>query len=340
MMIDAATQTMLTSGSIWSRETPEGETQVTVLFITNLTLSKEAQEKNPPQVVFLTGSFKVQSMTIEKFVKNRNYVTMNEHVETLVNALTAPIEDEEDDEDAIDIDAIPLPEASGGEAVELDLGAQPDAATGEVYESTGALLATQAAAQPSREPVFKVIIEEDPELAALLTERFISYSESMAPNGTGDTLHTLRFGLSPKLGLDTLNRAFGLDGPVTTFTINSAVAPTQVDIDGFVQTFLEVVTPMGNFPSQSYALVQVTSRGDIRSKQEVIQTPQPAAAPAVSLSPDLTPEQTMPTGLAPQAPASFLEVAAQTLAPQTAAGGDATVAAEQSTQEAFVITAG
>lgn len=322
MMIDAATQTMLTSGSIWSREMPDGETkQVTVLFITNLTLSKEAQEKNPPQVVFLTESFKVQSMTIDKFVKNRNYVTMNEHVETLVNALTAPIEDEDGDEDAIDIDAIPLPEAGGGEPMELD---GSDGAA-ESFETTGALLATQAAAQPSREPVFKVIIEEEPELAASLMERFISYSESMAPNGTGDTLHTLRFGLSPKLGLDTLNRAFGLDGPVTAFTINSAVAPTTVDIDGFLQTWLEVVTPMGNFPSQSYALVQVTSRGDIRSKQEVIQTPQPAAAPAQPVA-DVT----------PAAPGSFLDMAAATLSTETTS--TEAVAAAATSDSGFVIT--
>lgn len=284
-MIDAATQTVLIPGSVWSRKTKQGEVEATVLFITNQGLDADVLVKNPQQVVFLTHKLEVYSMTIERFLKNRDYATMNPDVETLVKALTAPVNDEDGDE--IDIDSIQLPEDSDGDSdVSLEDQEPATAAVGETFETTGNLLAVQAQNMPSSMPVLSLSSTISPALAQLLGSRFISYAEAMSPAGTGDTLHTLRFALTPDLGLDQLNDAFGLTGPISEFTISSAVTPTTVEIDGFVQVWLEVIAPMGGHPSQSYGLVQVTSLQDIREKQRISQTPQPAAAPATQVVAD------------------------------------------------------
>jgi hypothetical protein len=281
MTIDAATQTILIPGSVWTRETSKGPKDVTVLFITNLGLDEAVLAKSPQQVVFLTEKMEVLSMTPERFTKNRNFSTMNPQAETLINALLAPELEDGDDDEEIDLDAIQLPEDSSGDGdVSLDDQEPATAAVGETFETTGDLLKTQAQNKPSTAPVLELKSDINAALQHLLTSRFVSYSESMSLNGTGDTLLTLRFALSPELGLDTLVNAFGIEGPIDSFTINSAIAPTVVEIDSFIQVWLETVAPMNGHPSQSYGLVQVTSFGDIRAKQDLVQTPQPAAAPA------------------------------------------------------------
>jgi len=280
--IDAATKTILVPGSVWTRETKNGNKDVTVLFITNQGLPPETLAKCPQQVVFLNDEGAVLSMKPEQFVAKRNFSTMNPEAEVILRHIVEGFDDEDEEgDDEIDLDSIQLPESSEGDA-DVSLETEPVA---ENFETTGNLLAVQAQQQAqmnNTSPVLQLQDGLNAALVHLLTSRFVSYSESVAPNGTGDTLHTMRFALSPELDLDMLNKAFGLEGPITKFTINSAVAPTTVDIDGFFQVWLEVVAPMGKFPSQSYGLVQLTSRGDFREQQVVQQKPQPAAAPVAA----------------------------------------------------------
>lgn len=268
MNIDAATQTILVPGSVWRRETSKGPKHATVLFITNQGESEEVLAKNPMQVVFLTDVQEVKSMTPERFTKSRQFHTMDPHAETLINALLAPDLDEEDESD-IDLDSIQLPENSEGDAdVSLeDQGPATLEAQGQSFETVGNLLKAQSQTlgSASGAPVLQLQPGLDAALSHLLLSQFVSYSECMSPHCNGDTLHTLRFLLSPELGLNTLSSAFGLTGPITEFVINSAVEPTKVEIDGFLEVFMEVIAPMGSHPSQTFGLVQVTSQADIRA---------------------------------------------------------------------------
>lgn len=255
---DAVTQTTLIPGSIWSRTTKSGkEISVTVLFITNLTISPEAQKVCPPQAVFLTQDKEVQSMPVDMFVAKRRYSTMDPQSETLVKALMAADLEDGDDEE-IDIDAIPLPEELRNDATPKDLVAEalmaphqhiPGQAvlTGEANTGSGASFQ----------------IAPDHPLATLLSHSFVSYSESADRINAGDTLIDLRFSLSSGLTLEQLRATFGVgsDLEIDTFNVRSTVENTKVNIDTFISVFLEVNH------GQPIGMVSIISDGNIRDQQ-------------------------------------------------------------------------
>lgn len=256
MSIDAVTKTTLIPGSVWVRQKKGEQIPVTVLFITNDSLPDHIQVKHPPQVVFLTSTYKVQSMDVEDFVSNRSYSTMDLSREEFLKALVSEDldqDDEEDEDTEIDIEGIPLPDELAG----TTFGTFPP-----LDENTNAVVADDS---KSNELPSVLTLDPTHPLHDALTSHFVSYSEAQANNGEGDTLHLLRFALSRELTIESLRQVFGVGtGPleISEFVINSDVEATHIEIDGFVEVFLEVINVGGR--GQSIGLVNVTSRGDIR----------------------------------------------------------------------------
>jgi len=96
---------LLYPGARWERVAKGKASVVTVLMLTNVGLSAEKQSKHPIQVVFQRDNGQILSQEAVKFVASRSYVPdPDERVGKLVGQLLGSGEDDDD----LDIDAIPL----------------------------------------------------------------------------------------------------------------------------------------------------------------------------------------------------------------------------------------
>ncbi len=102
----------LIPGAVWQRNAKGKTSDVTILAITNESLSEEMQEKYPQQVVFLRDTGAILSQTPDLFMKNREFVGVDERVANLFELLLNP---EGDEEGELDIDAIPLDDEESDE---------------------------------------------------------------------------------------------------------------------------------------------------------------------------------------------------------------------------------
>ena len=241
----------LVVGSVWARGS-NGNTS-TVLAISNDGLSDAVLEKFPRQVVFLTSKFKVLTQPIDMFIDSRVYQGIDEGVAALMAEVTS--EPEPDEDDKVDIDAVDLGDETVDESSVEDEG------------------------EAETIPVF-----EPAQFAGLnLDAHFLSYSES--PYHTGDTMHTLRFALDRDLSIDQLRSVFRVTSAtaIESFEIDSVEERVSVDIDAFVQVFLEV-----GAGGDAVGCVCVLSQGDYRAKQAGDYAP-----PAEAEQPVAQPEETV-----------------------------------------------
>jgi hypothetical protein len=268
MKIDAAIQMTLVPGSIWIRKNKGRDIPVTVLLITNEGLPEDILEQHPQQVVFLTQSMRVQSMTIEAFLTNRLYSTMDTERESLLQALVTEIEDPEEEVDVKDIDNIQLPDELNDDQI-IDLNGESDAEDMKVES-----LRASWGKTINNSSVNPIDIVGSHPFADTLKSHFVSYSEEAHFLNTGDTLHNIRFQISPKLTFENLRSIFGVgvgELEIDEFVINSSVGQTKVSIDSFIEVFLETEVlrqQEGSDRILTTAVVQVTSQGDIRQQSD------------------------------------------------------------------------
>ena len=236
---------LLLPGSVW--EHFKSKKQATVLMLSNTSIKNpEVAEKFPPQVIFLTHDYQILNQTIDLFMRSRSYVTMDSVVEALSYSLTAEPSAENEEGD-IDLDSVLLPEDATTE----------EETTPETTEVKEAFI------QGAEAKTLQLNVGPHP-WAQQLRDAFVSYSE--APHWSGDTQHVLKFELgSTGLSLEALRLAFGVEDPnsIQRFIVDSVYESTAVEIDGYVETFLQV----GG--DKAYGVVYVTSAGDFRSAEAV-----------------------------------------------------------------------
>lgn len=249
----------LVVGSVWARTTTNSTS--TVLAVSNQDLSQEVLEKFPQQVVFLTSKYKILTQDVDTFLRSRVYQGLDTNVISLMEALTTEPEPEEDDD--VDIDSVDIKVVKDG-FEQIIASVEEDSEDGE--DDNGI-------------PVF-----EPAEFDGLaLDAHFLSYSES--PYHTGDTMHTLRFALDRDLSIDQLRSVFRVTSAtaIESFEIDSVEERVSVDIDAFVQVFLEV-----GAGGDAVGCVCVLSQGDYRAKQAGDYAP-----PAEAEQPVAQPEETV-----------------------------------------------
>lgn len=288
---------MLVPGSVWERARKKGApTQSRVVCVSNEDLQPPASENFPPQVIFVTDKLKVLTMPVEAFVASRTYVGIDEHIKALAEALVTA-EEVVDDEDEIDFDAVPLPVEEAAPEIVVEAPKKrvqvADLLFGEeapveapVEKAVGnSVTAAQAISQAIDTPLGLTITRGATDLASRLQAAFVGYCESPFP--TGDTQHALKFSLAD-LDLATIHHAFNPEtaDSVGAFSVTSSYEITNVIIDGYVDTFLNVSNGEG------FGMVYVTSAGDFRNKEyedskpAVIAPEQPQQQVVVSTQPN------------------------------------------------------
>ena len=232
--------TMLVPGSTWERGT-NGKKSI-VLHITNQNLNEKVAAKNPSQVVFMTEEKAVLSQSIEQFLASRKFYSMDARIEQLINEVLAE-EDEAIEEP--EIDAIIIEDDE------------------EVKFEQETEISSNVSEQPAVQHLLSINVGPH-EIANLLTNSFVSYSES--PFYNGDTLHKLVFRLGNGLTLDNLRSAFFIKDPnaIQKFVIQSAYEATMVDVDSYVDTLLEAA----NYGA--FGAVHLLSAGAFRTTEESI----------------------------------------------------------------------
>lgn len=194
---DAAILTMLIPGSVWEREGREGPVQVTVLAITNDSLSARRLEQFPRQVVFVSERGNILSQEVDQFLSRRTYVSLNTNVEALMSTvLDAALEAENAEE--INFDEV-TPITEGAENIvdgQLEL-AEKDSSIVSPFNHEGA-----------------------PILSELFTQYEVSYSANV---GT----HRLKFLLD---GMTLEKLASYFDGS-TGFRIGYQVGDTLEEVE-------------------------------------------------------------------------------------------------------------
>lgn len=249
------TNPQLVPGSVWQRVRKGNATFTTVLFVSNSGLSEAVLEQFPAQVVFLSDKMNVLTQDVETFLSSRTFHTIDTGVENLLRALLSPPDEDDVDESIDNIQLDDEPSILGEVVGDPDEG------------DDGIDMGDDSADVAIFTPQFFNGFDLD--------SAFVSYTE--APFHTGDTLHILRFALSPQLTLDHLKAAFDLSGEtpaIEMFVVDcNHEHPTTVNVAGFVQVFLEVGAD-GN----GVGAVYVTSSGDYRSQPEptveVVQQPE------------------------------------------------------------------
>jgi hypothetical protein len=205
-------------------------------------LPERVLEKNPQQVIFVTGQGKVLSMGVEDFCAKRHYHTFDTDTATDFEALITLKEDDESDDDQLPIDSVVADEALFAKDQSED--------ASEEDEPLGA-------------PLMSLNVGPHP-LADALRTNLRCYNEY--PFHTGDTLHTLKFLLADGLTIRGIREAFTITDPnaVQKFELVTATETFQVDIDAFVDVLLE------SDQYSTFGCLYVTSEGDFRSPAEEV----------------------------------------------------------------------
>lgn len=252
-------QSNLVSGSQWLRKKAKGYAVSTVLHVTNLGLKDSVLEEHPQQVVFLTEDLKVFSMTVDAFTRNRQYQGIDPLVESLVDQLLNPSEEDDlDDADGFTDTIAQLAETQ----VDLD----EDEADEDVDEDD-----TDDEAEDGEDVMstLDLVVGAHP-LAEKLETSLVSYTES--PYHNGDTLHVLKFTNENGLTPAEVAGAFMISDPnaIQQFSVGSPYLekPVVVDVDSYVSTFYELM------PYETLIVVYLLSAGAIRdySSQAVTET--------------------------------------------------------------------
>jgi hypothetical protein len=216
-------QSNLIPGSIWNRQKKNGVAKNTVLLVTNEGCSEKILAAHPQQVVFLTESYQVLSMSVNDFLQGRVYAGLEATVAATVELLTTEQEGPLDDVEIEDVAIESSLFDSMLETVETDDDIE------EVPTEVGAdnLSATLGLSVGAHS------------LAPALESSLIAYSE--APYHTGDTLHILRFTLDNGLTIKDVAQAFTLTDPnaIQSFEVKTNREILNVVIDSYVDTMYE-----------------------------------------------------------------------------------------------------
>lgn len=267
----------LVSGSVWERrfkDPAKSPTTSVVMFVTNDGLSPTLLEENPQQVVFVTESKKILSMSVEAFLNRRVYIGFSSDLAAALKTAvdSASVEEgEEGEETLVDISSIVPDPSMFVSAADQD---QEDSDESDDQN----LLSLNIGPHPTK---------------AALESSLIGYTES--PYHTGDTLHTLEFLLDGELSLEDIQKAFTSSDPnsVQKFELSTDYGTFQVDIDGVIGVMLKA---SNGFASGN---LYITSAGDFRSSVNsptvaVVTPVAPVAAPVVAPSVEIQQVQQAP----------------------------------------------
>lgn len=203
----------LVPGSVWQRNAKGKSSEVTVLLVTNTTLSEQTQEKFPPQVVFVKGEGEVLSQTVDMFLSNRECVGVDESAANLVELLLNPEEENEE----IDIDSIPLEDEGDSEDPALEV--KDDEAA---PAKTGALVS--ATSEATMASVFEPEVVQIEGQQYALNDHFVGFRT--LPFGSGNMVQ-VDFKLEGALSRQALWDIFTDLG---TFTVDSSAETLTLDI--------------------------------------------------------------------------------------------------------------
>lgn len=257
----------LVSGSQWVlSKKPEGSVS-TVVCVTNLTIKPDLQEKFPPQVVTITESGKILSHELGSFLSRRDYVGTSQLVADSFQTILAGEPDDEEDDDTLAIDGIPVGNDPAFDAIlgGADEGDGED--EGDIIENIEVI------------PVF-LPAEHD---GLAMDEHFVSYTE--APGATlGSTYNVLRFSLDETLNLDQVRGIFdpsqdSLNETLKNFVVDSHVERVELLKFNYVGTYLEVD------PEGSGTAIVYLSTNSLSVTDEVEE--QPVAIPELHVIPQL-----------------------------------------------------
>jgi hypothetical protein len=260
----STTPSNLVPGSIWQRSTKNGNSNSTVLFVTNEGSSPAVLAVHPQQVVFLTEEFKVLSMQIPSFIGKRTFAGMDSDVDALLNLVVSPPPEEEEEVD-LNLDEVQVDETLFANPESEESEEEPDTSNdtneetslGEAFSSNG--LSINLGPHP---------------LAGKLQDAFSGYIES--PFHTGDSLHALSFEIGSYLSLADIRSAFSLSDPngIDKFEVTSHSETFQVEIYGFVDVMLE----SSIYGSTDRAVLYITSEGDFRDPDKNTYVPREEVA--------------------------------------------------------------
>ncbi len=276
---------LLTPGSVWTRERKGRQIFSTVVCVTNTHLPDHIQEQYPPQVVYLDQKGRFNNITVERFLSNRSYYDTDPAVAMNVENIFGT--DEESETQFVEVSEDELV-AGMGEAAETEQ-------------------ETSAGDQQLVDEVPVTFFVEDAETPPaisldLLSQSLVAYQQRPVPEA--DTVqHELTFELSDQLTIEQLRGAFSGGGnPVTSFIIGGQLIEWELFLGGYpmftagsayaIAVFRTHANYAGldDLPEEEIAEPEAESevaQAPVTEQPEVAQTPE---APAVEQTAEVQPE--------------------------------------------------
>jgi hypothetical protein len=198
----------LIPGAVWQRNAKGKTSDVTIIAVSNESLSEEMQEKYPQQVVFVRDTGAILSQTPELFMKSREFVGVDDRIVNLIELMRHP---EGDEVDELDIDAITLDEDSQEE---------PLKATRTITDKP---LTAELPADERVIPVFEPPSVTLDGITFNLDEAFVGFRS--VPYGSGNIVK-IEFALSQLLTRESLGAVFQALPEFTIISVELSVDAT------------------------------------------------------------------------------------------------------------------
>jgi len=262
----------LTPGSVWHREKKGKIITATVLTVSNMHLSEELAEKNPPQVIFIDSRNRVCTMGVDKFLNNRQFFNVNPVVEyNFTNIMVDQAEAEEQEE---------LQDEGGIQDLDLT---NPGDVVGN-SETTDDSVVESEDYDPVPVRFFSSSNSAQPQVASeTLAAAVISYTQRPSP-ATNELVHEFLVDAS-QLNEETLRKCFSTTAangsPVySAFVLNDAMYQWERFLgiypmySGADALFMVVLSSIANF---NFTEVETAETVQVQQSQPVVAEQAPSA---------------------------------------------------------------